>query len=174
MAKFVRVSKAPKELEKYCYVIEAPNFKEEIRRSALKKPKNGLMAPNYLREIFAAIGDAYGDETYNALTTINVSGYKGVPINNEEDIERIVMDVVYKQAPRFIESFIDKKIKKRPNGTKLIYFLGNFNQTESFTRNGIDEIKEKEIDVYLGKKKKKVVGKPAITDKEAAALNQDS
>jgi len=51
----------------------------------------------------------------------------------------------------------------------LIYFLGDFTQTGAFSFNGIDEIKPKEIDVYLGKKEKKVVGKPAITNDEAAA-----
>lgn len=173
MAKFVRVTKAPTTLDEGCYIIDAPNFKAEIEMSAGKRPRNGLMAPNYLREIFAAIGSRYGDETYNALTTVNVSHYKGVPIETNEAVERIVMDVVHKQMPQFVDSYVDTQIKGRPDGTKLIYFLGNFNQTSNFTRNGIDEIKEKEIDVYLGKKKKKTVGKPAITNEEAA-LKADS
>jgi hypothetical protein len=84
------------------------------------------------------------------------------------------MDIVNKQCPFFIDSFIDKQIKNRPNGTKLIYFLGNFNQTGPFTRNGIDEIKFKDIDVYLGNTKKKIVGKPAITNEEVATLNQNN
>ena len=117
MAKFVRVMKAPAKLDDGCHVIDAPNFRAEIERSSGKKPRNGLMAPNYLREIFAAIGDTYGDETYNALTTINVSGYKGVPIDSSESVERIVMDVVNKQAPYFIDSFVDTQIKKRPKGS---------------------------------------------------------
>jgi hypothetical protein len=59
MTKFVRVMVGPSQVDKDCYVIDAPNFRTEIEKSINKKPKNGLMAPNFLREIFAAIGDTY-------------------------------------------------------------------------------------------------------------------
>jgi hypothetical protein len=169
MAKFVKVKEAPSNLDKDCYVIEAPNFKKQIEKVGSKQSKSGLITPNYLREVFAAIGSEYAPETFNPLTSINVSHYRGVPLSN---VESTIRSIIETQCPHFIDLFVDKKIKSRPNGTKLIYFLGDFKQTSMFSQNGIDEIKEKEIDVYLGKKKKKVVGKPAITNEEAAAINK--
>ena len=169
MAKFVKVDSSPEQLDKDCIVIDAPNFKAEILACAKKKPRNGLMAPNYMREIFAAIGAKYGDERFNALTSLSVSQYKGVPCNDSNEVEALVNRAVKENYPLFLDSYVDYHLKKRPNGTKLIYFLGNFTQTGAFAYNGVDEIKVKEIDVYLGKKQKKVVGKPAITNDEAAA-----
>lgn len=167
MAKFVRVTEAPESLEKDCIVIEAPNFKAEIKRCDAKKPRSGLLSPNYLREICAAVGDKYSDENFNALTSVNVSGYKGIPFSSVEDVEKVVNTILNKGCPELFDNYVDYHIKQRPHGTKLIYFLGDFVHTGSFTRNGIDEVAAKDVDVYLGLKEKKVVGKPAVTDKEA-------
>lgn len=173
MTKFVRVKEKPEELESGCIVIEAPNFMEEILSCKAKKPKHNLITPNYLREICAAIGDRYGDENFNAMTSVNVTPYKGVKFENLEDVAKIVNRVISDNCPGFFDSYVDHHLKNRPTGTRLVYFLGDFKFTGPFTRNGIDEVSSKDLDVYLGKKKKKTVGKPAITDKEAGTLTKD-
>ena len=171
MTKYVKVNKAPETLEKDCYVIQAPNFFDEIELCSKKKPKTNLMTPHYLREILGTIGLKYADESFSALTQINVSRCRGIPFEGPEGVHDIVMGVINKQAPNLVDAYVEHHLAKRPAGTKVVYFLGSHTQSGAFTRHGIDEIKQKEIDVYLGKKAKKVVGKPAITDEEASAIN---
>jgi len=171
MAKFVRVKEAPKELDKDCCVIEAPNFYAEILECDKKKPKSSLMTPHYLREILGTIGLKYADINFNALTDFNVSQFKGIPFNSIDGVHDIVMRAINNQNPNLINLYVDYYLKKRPFGTKLIYFLGDHLQTGSFTSNGIDEIKEKEVDVYLGKKSKKIIGKPIGKKKETTTSN---
>ena len=52
MAKFVTVSKAPDQLRKDEYVIEMPDFLDEIRlASARNTRKKGQLSPSFLRSI---------------------------------------------------------------------------------------------------------------------------
>ena len=171
MSKFVRVHSAPEELEKGCIVIGAPSFIEEIKACSKKKPKNGVMTHHYIREILGTIGLKYADNTFDVLTQVNVSRLRGVPFETVSDVDVILNGVIKKQCPRLYEDYMNFYIKKRPFGTRLIYFLGSPMQTATFTENGIDELKLKDVDVYLGKRQKKVVGKPAITNEEAGIAN---
>ena len=166
MSKFVRVTKAPEKLEKGEYVIEAPNFVTEIKQCKRRAPKNNLTTANYMKDIAGAVGDKYMGEDFNALIRVNTSRFRGLPFETPEDVDEIVKRMFEKSAPEVFENYVDFYIKSRPMGTKLIYFLGDFNQTAAFTRNGIDEVKEKDVDVVLGKKKKKIVGKPAVKDED--------
>ena len=171
MTKFVRVKEEPKELESDCFIIKAPNFYEEILECDKKKPKSSLMTPHYLREILGTIGLKYGDLNFNALTDFNVSQFKGIPFKSIDDVHGIVMRVINSQNPDLINLYVDYHLKKRPFGTKLVYFLGDHLQTGAFTSNGIDEIKEKETDVHLGKRSKKIIGKPITKKVQAKTSN---
>ena len=59
------------------------------------------------------------------------------------------------------DAYLDFKIKNRPFGTKLIYFVGPHQATSPFTANGIDELSEKDIDKYMERKPKKFFEKNA-------------
>ena len=52
--------------------------------------------------------------------------------------------------------------------TKLVYYVGDLSTTKPFFDAGLDMIDEKDIESYLSGKPNKVVGKPAITNEEAA------
>ena len=166
MAKFVKVTEKdlPDTLSKDEFVISAPTFVEEVKACTKKKPKNGQLSPNYMREIAAAIGDKYLNEDFNTLVDINVSRFRGIPIKDDEATSAAAVRMMSKSVPDILDRYVDYHIKKRPQGTKLIYFLGDHLFTDSFASNGIDELKQKDIPVYLGVKKKKVVGKPAVSD----------
>jgi hypothetical protein len=60
------------------------------------------------------------------------------------------------------DAYVEYEIKNRPMGTNLIYFLGEPSLAVTFIRMGFHEVLEKDL------KPKKVVGKPAITNEEAA------
>jgi len=168
MAKFVIVKESPKELEKNCFVIEAPNFLKEIKSCDSKKPKTKVLSSNYLRSLVGAVGDTYADEEFSAITSVTVSKFKGVPCETDEQVENALVALFSRDYPKMFDLYVNHHIKKRPHGTKLIYFLGDFKQSSMFFENGIDQIKIKDVDVYLGNKEKKSVGKPAKTDEEIA------
>lgn len=166
MSRYVLVDKAPKELDKDCIVIDKPSFIEEIRQCVKKKPRTGTMTTNYLREIISTIGLKYAKEGFNPLTDVVVAPYKGIPCETEEKIHDIVVKAFAKDYPEIFDDFVDAKLKSRPHGTKLIYFLGDHLHTSMFHLNGIDSIKLKDVDVYLGKKTKKTIGKPFASKKQ--------
>lgn len=166
MTKYVlaKESDLPESLSKDEYVVTAPNFVEEVRACSKKKPKNGLLSPNYLREIAAAIGDKYLNEDFNTLVEVNVSKYRGIPITDDKSVSDVAVKMMSKAIPDILDRYVDYHIKKRPLGCKVIYFLGDHLQTGAFSFNGIDEGKLKEVPVFLGLKNKKIVGKPAVSD----------
>jgi hypothetical protein len=166
MAKFVKVDKVPENLGKDEYVVHAPTFVDEVKECYGRAPKTGTTTSNFMRDIAARVGDRYLDENYNTLIHVNTSRFRGQPFETPEDVDVIAKKMLRKSLPNIDDAYVDHHVKKRPHGTKLIYFLGDHTQTGAFTSNGIDEIKPKEIDTYLGKKQKKVVGKPIKSTSE--------
>lgn len=164
MAKFVLVKEAPKKLDKDCIVVDAPNFMDEVVASARKRPRSKMMTPNYMREIIAKIADKYADEDFNALTSVNISPYRGVDCSTDEQVHEVICNIFSQCYPRMFVLYVDYYLKNRPSGTKLIYFLGSFSQTAKFTEHGIDQLKEKDVPVYLGYKKKRIIGRPAVSN----------
>lgn len=165
MAKFVVVKEAPPELRKDEYVIEQPNFMAEVDETRGRRPHNGLMGSSYLRTLTGLIGEKYD----NTLTSWNIRPhlYEARPFKTDEDVSAIIVDLLKTQHPSVFEGYINTKIKSRPLGTKVIYYVGDFTNTKPFFDNGIDQIQEKDVEVELGLRAKKVVGKPAITNDEA-------
>jgi hypothetical protein len=159
MTKYVRVreSDLPEKLSKEEFVIAAPNFLDEVKKCKGKMPKNGLTAPSILKELAATVADRYLSEDFNVLNDVNVSRFRGIKIENEEQLNNILVRMMLKNVPNIFDAYVDKHIKNRPFGCKLIYFLGDHLHTGSFNQNGIDELKPKEVKSYLGKKEKKVV-----------------
>lgn len=164
MSKFVRVQLAPKHIREDEYVIHQPEFYPEILKCDAKRPRNGLLTTNYLREIVAAIGDKYVGETFNAMTDVNVSSYRGIPCDSNIDLNKLLTRIFAEQYPNMLKLVVEYQLKRRPSGIKLIYFTGDSKLTSVFLENGIDEILEKDL------QPKQPVGKPAITNEEAAAI----
>lgn len=165
MSKFVVVTEAPTELRKGEYVIERPTFMAEVEATRGRRPHNGLMGSSYLRTVVGLIGEKY-DPT---LTSWNIRPhlYEARPFATDGDVSAMVVDLLKSQHPTVFDGYLNTKIKQRPVGTKVIYYVGNFTETKPFFDNGIDQIDLKDVDVELGLKTKKVVGKPAITNDEA-------
>ena len=167
MAKYVLVKQQPEKIDKDCIIIGPPSFMTEIEQCVRKKPRSKVMSVNYLREIVATVGLKYGPEDFNALSTVNVSTFIGVPCETDEQTEKIVIKAFKKSYPDIFDRYLDHHIKLRPDGTKLIFFVGDPAQSTAFLKHGIDSLPSKEVELFLGKKTKKVVGKPAISAKEA-------
>jgi len=161
MTKFVKVKEAdlPTELSAEEFVIPAPNFITEILACKNKAPRSGHTSPNYMMEIAAAVADRYLTEDFNTLTHMNVSRYRGIDIVSPEQMNDVVTKMMLKSVPDVLDAYVDYHIKQRPDGVKLIYFLGDHLHTTKFTVNGIDELKQKEIDSFLGTRKKKILSK---------------
>ena len=152
MTKYVRVKSVPEKLTKEEYVISSPSFEAEIESIIGRAPKNKTTSSNFLRDIAQVVLDKYTNDNGTALT-INTTGFRHVPFEGVKDINEVVVKMFEKSKPSIFNDFVDYHIKQRPFGTKLIYFLGDHLLTQAFTQNGIYEIKEKEIDTYMERKK---------------------
>jgi hypothetical protein len=164
MSKFVIVKTAPANLRKGEVVLESPSFLEQIRANA-HKARKGLTAVNHMRDILNAIQQRF--EADINVFKIPFSQYEGLPFANEDELSKIVIRLLKKESPGVFEKVLEYNIKNRPHGSKLIYYVGDLDGTGPFFRNGIDMIDEKDVDVELGLKPKKIVGKPAVTKEES-------
>lgn len=163
MAKFVTVNEAPVELRKDEYVIEMPNFLDEIRlASARNTNKKGQTSASFMRSIASMIAISY-DREFDPLRHLKAHDFDGVGYNNEQELSQIVVNMLKRDYPQIFDRYLETKIKNRPFGTKLIYFVGAHSAASVFYANGIDGIDEKDVDTYLGLKPKRTVGKPAVT-----------
>lgn len=169
---FVRVKKVPAELRADEYVINAPSFLEDVKNAPVKRPTNHIISVNYLRQVISDIGNKYIGPTFNALTDVNVSSYKGTPCENNQQVEETLQKLFKQTYPKMFDAYVEYHIKLRPTGTRVIYYLGSGAYVEPFLRLGFEEILEKDLDKLIGSKPRKVVGKPAITDEDAAKKNE--
>lgn len=165
MSKFVVVKEAPKKLEKGEIVISPPDFIEEIRANSRRAPRLKQTGVNHLREILNTIADKYDNEM-NTMK-FKLVNYEGIAYNDDADLSAIILRILQDERPSLFDRYLDHQIKSRPINTKLVYYLGSFNSTTPFYKNGLDLLEEKDIESYMTGKPKKVVGKPAITKEEA-------
>lgn len=165
MSKFVSVKKAPATLRKGEFVIESPDFLEQIRANTHKASKKNLTSVNWMRDILTSIQDKY--EVDLRIFKIPLACYEGVGFKHEFDVSKIFVNLLKKERPEIFDKVLEYNIRNRPHGIKLIYYVGDWGDTGAFSRNGIDSIEEKEVDEYLGLKPKKIVGKPAVTKEES-------
>jgi hypothetical protein len=166
MAKFVIVDKVPAELRKNEHVIEMPSFLEEIRlASARNLNKKGQVSPSFLRSIASMIAINY-DKEFDPLRHLKAHDYDGVGYENEQDLSKIVLAALERDYPAIFDRYLEHKIKNRPFGTKVIYFVGPHSKSSVFYAHGIDSLDVKDVDTFLGLKPKKTVGKPAVTNEQ--------
>lgn len=168
MSKFVVVHKAPAQLGRGEVVMTTPDFIEQIeavnRRGGAKRDQTGL---NQLRDILTALQEKYQVDLN--LFKIPLSQYEGLAYHSDEELSKIISTLLNKERPDALEKILEYNIKTRPYGTKLVYYVGRLQDTGAFFKNGLDMLEEKDVDEYLGRKPKKIVGKPAITKEEAEA-----
>ena len=166
MSKFVVVAKAPVQLGKGEVVIAPPDFVEQIRAVGRKgSGKRNLTALNQLRDILLAIQDKF--EARLNILKIPLSQYEGRRFESEAELGNIITRLLKAECPEAFEQILEYNIKHRPYGTKLVYYVGNHNETGPFFKLGLDVLEEKDIDEFFGRKPKKVVGKPAVTKEES-------
>ncbi len=172
MTKFVVVEEKPKTLAKGEYVISMPDFLEEIAANKSKAQVMKLTAVNHLRSIAASVGQKYDPEHFNAFAHIKPSLFEGIAYETDEDLSKIVTSMFKSCYPSIFEKAIEYEIQARPMGVKAIYFVGPWDYSGPFTKNGIDLATQEEVEVEMGRKEKKTVGKPI--PKGSKALDEDS
>lgn len=148
--KFVVVKQEPKDLPKGTICIKMPDFMDEINQNAGKEPRGGLTASHHLRSILDTVSQKY-DPDLNAFR-LKTHVYEGRAYKNNDELAKVVVEMLRDQHPQIFDRYLDSKIKSRPMSTKVIYFVGDFKDTTSFFKNGIDSMDEKEVDSYLNPK----------------------
>jgi hypothetical protein len=164
MSKFVVVSKAPGQLGKDEVVIVRPDFVEQVVSAGKKGGPRNHTTTNQLRDILTAIQSKY--EVEININKIPLSRYEGLAYVSDAELSRIVVDLLNTERLSVFEGVLEYNIKHRPHGTKLVYYIGNHNETMPFFKHGIDMIEEKDVDEFLGRKPKKIVGKPAVSKED--------
>ena len=160
MSKFVVVKEAPKELKTGEFLIDKPSFLSQIALHQSKKPKNGLTGLHYLRMIIDSISQAYDPENMTAYS-VKAFKYEGRKFTTDQDIDDIIVDALTQDYPSVFSKYLDVKIKTRPSGTSLIYYVDSNlkGANEIFYKNGLSEAEPEPK-----KKSDKIVGRPAITN----------
>lgn len=137
MANYKLVKKAPEKLGSNEFVIEKPNFMEEIESTRGKRGVTNLTTASYLRDVFMAITDKY-DNTINPYRLV-LSKYTGLSYESDKDISNIVLKIIDDHKLPLIEKAVEHKIKNRPLGTELIYYVSDdSNGISAFIKMGIN------------------------------------
>lgn len=171
MSKFLIVKNPPQNLEKGEFVIDQPDFYKEIRASRAKKPRSHALTVNYFREVMASIATRYLSEGFDHMTTINANKYVGTPCTTEEQVHATVIKALETYYPQLLLAYNSHCFKQRPSGTSFIFYSGNPNYAIAIKEFGWEQLTDKEYEAFRSGKPKKIVGKSAITDAEAALLN---
>lgn len=145
MAKFLIVKELPTNTEPGDYLIDKPNFLDEVLQHKSKAPRNKLTAPHHLRGILDTIAHNYDPENMTAYT-IKVHKYEGRPFASDEELSDILVEAIRAEHPSLFTKYLDKKIKLRPKDTKTIYLLDTKIPFayETFYQNGLSDIAEEE------------------------------
>lgn len=140
MSKFVVVKEAPKELSKGEYVIDTPSFLPQIDLHKTKKPRNGMTGSHYIRMVIDSIAQAYDPENMTAYS-VKAHNYEGRKFNSDEEMNAIVLQMLHADYPSVFAKYLDTKIKLRPSGTSLVYYVDSDiqGQLEIFYKNGLSE-----------------------------------
>lgn len=160
--KFICVKNVPEKLDKNEHVIEFPSFLDEVKANSKKCSTDKITKSAHLRHILGDIGMKYADGNFSPYTDIRIHKYEGIPFNSDEELSRIIVNLLDNEYPKMFEYYISHEIQKRPKSTELIYFTGDFMYSAAFTNAGFQQIQEKDIETTVGRKEKKVIGKPAI------------
>lgn len=171
MSKFLIAKNPPIDLQEHEFVIGGPDFYSEIHQCKAKKPKSSQITINYIREVIAAVCQKYLGDDFDVMRSINVSKLVGVPCNTEKEVHDVLVKTFEKQCPKLLLEHVQHCFKQRPSGTNFIYYTGNPLYCTKLLESGWSQVSQKEFDAYKSGKPKKIVGKPAITDQNAALLN---
>lgn len=151
--RFTVVKEEPTDLPKDTYVIKSPDFLEEITSNKSREPRGNHTSPTHLRYIVGSIGAKYDPEL--SAYTVKPHLFEGRKYDSDKELSSVIVEMLQSQYPKVFESYLDYKIKQRPAGTKLIYFVGDYKNTKSFITNGISVIDEKEVDDLLDSRQQK-------------------
>lgn len=171
MAKFLIVDTKPEELKKGEYLIDRPSFLEEITLHKSKAPKNGLTGAYHLRIITDSVAQNYDPDNMTAFS-VKVHNFEGIAYDSDEQLNDILVKMYSDSCPGVFLKYVDKKIRTRPHGTSLIYYVdsGLKGAYDLFYKHGISDARD--TDVKKNTENKKVVGKPAVTKEQAELLKQ--
>lgn len=144
MTKFTVVKELPSVITSDTYIIGEPNFLPEIALHKTKAPKSKLTANFHLRVILDSIAQNY-DPNMTAYS-VRTAPFEGRPFSSDEDLNKILVEMIASDYPSLFKKYLDKKIKTRPKDTRIIYYLdsGIRGFYEIFYENGIADLADEE------------------------------
>lgn len=140
MTKVTILPESPQNLKKTDFVIFKPNFLDEVKSSRLSNQSiSKITTVNHLRDILMIVTGKY-DESVNPYH-ITLNKYEGIAAPTLEDIADVVVRIDRDNNLKLLEKALDFKIKNRPLGTEMIYYISpDMQAVEQFQLNGIEAV----------------------------------
>ncbi len=162
MTKFVICKNPPAEISHSEIIISPPSFLQEVNDCWAYRSATGLLGVSWLRLIATEV--TKWDSNFHPYRHIIPTDYQGIPFSTPEEVAAIVSKMINDRYPKITDAWIEHCVKHKPPFTKLIWFTGDFKQTNSLSSNFIDMIELSEVEEYLGKSAKK--NKPASEESD--------
>lgn len=172
------VNERPESLEKGDYVIDVPNFLNEITMHKAKAPKNGMTGSYHLRVIADSIAQKYDSENMSAFS-IKPHLFEGRVFTSDAELNSIIVEMMQLCYPKIFAKYIEYSIKNRPNNVKRLIVVRSMIKDETveticFNYGMVFSNEEEVVATVEPQKSKKVVGKPAITKEQAEQLRKQN
>jgi len=146
--RFVCVQEAPETINPSKeLVVYYPNFLDEIessKRFAAKTAKNSVTSVIHLRHIVIAIANALniGDQ----LPNIPYSQFEGIAYSSSKELSsHVIIPMMERYWPIVFSLYMDRVVTNRKKNVDIIYYIGPYSLTGSFTKYGISEMSSKEL-----------------------------
>ena len=149
MTKFVVTKNVPENLSKDCYVIRYPDFMEEILANKRREPRGNITANAHLRFITGTIAEKYDPTNHLGAAIIRPHLFEGRTYSNDEELSKIIVEMLESQYHSIFEKYLAYKVKHRPMNVKVIYWTGPYQMTTPFFQHGLDKLDENEVENYL-------------------------
>jgi hypothetical protein len=159
MIKFIVTDNTPTELKKGEFVLKKPDFLTEVvanANKAPKGPKGTLTGINQLRYIVDSIGMKYDSAGTNGWS-VKPHLYEGRPYSNNEDLSKIVVEMLEKCHPSIFRKYVEFAINNLPPGTETL-FIEDFKVPGSVTplfEKGFVQSYQEELSKQVSEKTKK-------------------
>jgi len=159
MIKFAIVNDIPTELKKGEFVLKKPDFLTEVAANlnkAPKGPKGKLTGINQLRYIVDSIGMKYDSAGTNGWS-VKPHLYEGRPYSTNEDLSKIVVEMLEKCHPSIFRKYVEFAINNLPPGTEVV-LLEDFKvpgATTPLFEKGFAQFSQEELNKQASEKTKK-------------------
>lgn len=179
MAKVFFTNKKPdRDLKKIEYVIQTPDFTEEVQKCKRFEPSysKNITSSGHLRAILKEIQEKY-NPYFSYWTAVPIGNYTGLQYRDDEELAKIVTKIVTNHSKETIYGYIRYKIINRPKDVRVIYMVlpeKDKNVEMIFRVEGIPEMNDENLYEELNfKTGHTIIGNTSLSTKRKERIYDD-